>query len=125
MPFVHRVIASNSKITLLYHTALIITSYFAHQYNPDKGYTADKLSANGLRVKRYSENQNKHLKISTYLFEVWRRLEWAPETDDEYMNQVMDYRERSEPDDAPDSAASLFKEAFSKEGAVRMARWEM
>jgi hypothetical protein len=86
--------------------------YIYTEDNPDKGYTADKLSVNGLRVKRYSENQNKHLKISTYLFDVWRRLEWAPETDTEYMTQIMDYREKSEPDDAPDSAASLFREGF-------------
>jgi hypothetical protein len=30
---VHRAIASNSKITLLYLTALITASLFAHQYN--------------------------------------------------------------------------------------------
>jgi hypothetical protein len=86
--------------------------YIYTEDNPDKGYTADKLSVNGLRVKRYSENQNKHLKISTYLFDVWPYLEWSPETDDEYMNQITDYREGSEPDDAPDSAASLFREGF-------------
>lgn len=80
--------------------------------NPDKGYTADKLRENGLRVKDYVERQNKHLKISTRLFEVWRFLEWDPDTDGEYMNQLLDYREGSEPDDAPDSAASLFREGF-------------
>jgi hypothetical protein len=90
--------------------------YIYTEDNPDKGYTADKLAERGLRVKRYSERQNKHLKISTYLFEVWNFVEWAPETDTEYLTQVMDYRERSEPDDAPDSAASLFREHFSKRG---------
>jgi hypothetical protein len=98
--------------------------YIYTENNPDKGYTADKLSANGLRVKRYTENQNKHLKISTYLFDVWRRLEWSPETDDEYMNQVTDYREGSEPDDAPDSASSLFREGFDGAGLTARSRWE-
>jgi hypothetical protein len=93
--------------------------------NPDKGYTADKLRDKGLRVKGYAERMNKHLKISTHLYNVWPYLEWDPATDGEYMLQVTDYREGAEPDDAPDSAASLFREAFSKEGAVRMARWEM
>ena len=91
--------------------------------NADKGYTADRLKEKGLRVRAYAERMNKHLKISTHLFEVWRFLEWDPDTDDEYMNQILDYRERSEPDDAPDSAASLFREAFSK-GKINMAFYE-
>jgi hypothetical protein len=82
--------------------------------NADKGFTADKLREKGLSVRTYAEKQNKHLKISTCLFDVWRFLEWAPETDDEYLNQVIDYREGAEPDDAPDSAASLFREGFGK-----------
>lgn len=92
--------------------------------NPDQGYTADKLSDAGMRTKTYFERQNKHIKISTYLFDAWRFLEWAPETDDEYMSQVLDYREGSEPDDAPDSAASLFREAFPNK-RINLARWEL
>jgi hypothetical protein len=91
--------------------------YVYCETNPDKGYTADKLKDKGLQVRTYAERMNKHLKISTNLFEVWRFLEWAPETGDEYMNQVMDYREGSEPDDAPDSAASLFREGFRRSNA--------
>jgi len=82
--------------------------------NPDKGYTADKLAEQGMRVKTYGEGMNKHLKISTYLFDVWPYLLWDPNTEDEYMAQVMDYKEGIEPDDAPDSAASLFREAFPR-----------
>lgn len=81
--------------------------------NPDQGYTAEKLEDSGMRTKTYFERQNKHIKISTYLFDVWRHLEWSPETDDEYMSQILDYQEGSAPDDAPDSAASLFREGFS------------
>jgi hypothetical protein len=93
--------------------------------NPDKGYTADKLRGRGLRVKDYTERMNKHLKISTHLYNVWPYLEWAPETDEEYLSQVTDYREGAAPDDAPDSAASLFREAFSKDGANirKMYEW--
>jgi hypothetical protein len=50
-------------------------------------------------------------------------LEWAPDTDEEYMNQILDYREGSEPDDAPDSAASLFTEGFPGK-AFNRAMWE-
>jgi len=92
--------------------------------NPDKGYTADKLAERGMRVKRYGEGMNKHLKISTYLFDVWPYLEWDPNTDDEYMAQVMDYKEGIEPDDAPDSAGSLFREAFPRIGVNIKAMYE-
>jgi hypothetical protein len=92
--------------------------------NADKGMSARDLTAKGLRIRSYSEVQNKHLKISTNLYKFWRYIEWAPESDDEYMSQVTDYREGSEPDDAPDSAASLFREAFSKGGSASRARYE-
>jgi hypothetical protein len=90
--------------------------------NPDKGYTADKLRDKRLRVKDYAERMNKHLKISTHLYNVWPYLEWDPDTDEEYMSQVTDYREGAEPDDAPDSAASLFREGFPKR--INRAIWE-
>ena len=89
-------------------------SYLYEETNADKGMSARDLTEKGLRVKTYGEGQNKHLKISSNLYRVWRYIEWAPETDDEYMAQVIDYREGSTPDDAPDSAASLFREAFGK-----------
>jgi hypothetical protein len=92
--------------------------------NPDKGYTADKLRDKGLRVKDYTERMNKHLKISTNLYNAWPYLEWDPDMDEEYMLQVTDYREGTMPDDAPDSAASLFREGFSKRSFNRaMYEW--
>jgi len=92
--------------------------------NPDKGYTADRLREKGLRVRDYAERMNKHLKISTHLYEVWQRLDWDPGTDEEYLNQILDYREGSEPDDAPDSAASLFREAFPAKSKINMTLYE-
>jgi hypothetical protein len=65
---------------------------------------------------------NKHLKISTHLYNAWPYLEWDPDTDEEYMNQVLDYREGATPDDSPDGAASLFREGFPKRNTL--ARWE-
>jgi hypothetical protein len=92
--------------------------------NADHGYTADKLAESGIRAKTYPERQNKYIKIATNLFEVWRYLEWAPETDAEYMNQILDYRRGSSPDDAPDSAASLFREAFPlKKNSLERWQW--
>jgi len=100
------------KICKKYRVKTIYT-----ETNPDKGYTADKLGEQGMRVRTYSENMNKHMKISAYLFDVWPRIEWDPATDDEYMAQVTDYKEGAQPDDAPDSAASLFREAFPRKKA--------
>ena len=92
--------------------------------NADKGMSARDLTARKLRVKSYSESQNKHLKISTNLYKFWKRILWAPESDDEYMLQVTDYKEGSEPDDAPDSASSLLREAFTRGGASARSKYE-
>jgi hypothetical protein len=81
--------------------------------NPDKGYTADLLSAKKMPMKSYHESMNKDIKIQTHLKGQWKNILWAPETEDEYMLQVTEYREAQEPNDAPDSAASLIREAFS------------
>lgn len=83
-----------------------------NETNPDKGYTAGMLSSMGVNVQKYVETQNKHIKISTCLYEVWNNIIWANDTDPEYMNQILDYREGQEPCDAPDSAASLVREAW-------------
>ena len=87
-----------------------------NETNPDKGFTADALEKRGVRTKTYQEKQNKHLKISTHLYQHWNNIDWDPDTDDEYMEQILDYREGQEPDDAPDSAASLLRESFSTKG---------
>jgi hypothetical protein len=84
-----------------------------NESNPDKGYTATELKKRGLSVHSYPESQNKHIKISTYLYEVWKDIVWDDRTDDEYMEQILDYREKQEPDDAPDSASSLVRAVFS------------
>ncbi len=89
-----------------------------NETNPDKGYTADEIKKRArerqisLRVFTYAERTNKHIKIVSYLKNYWTQLSWAPETQDEYMVQVTDYAEGQKPDDAPDSAASLLREAF-------------
>lgn len=83
--------------------------------NTDKGYTADLLRQRGIHVVDggYHESQNKHIKISSHLYDAWKKIDWDPETDIEYMEQVIDYEKNSGPDDCPDSAASLIREKFS------------
>jgi len=44
-------------------------------------------------------------KISTYLRKWWPNIIFLRGTDPDYINQIMDYTEQAEHDDAPDSAA--------------------
>jgi hypothetical protein len=88
--------------------------------NPDQGYTGDLLSRKdeygmGLNVETYRESANKHNKIVTYVKEYWERLVFDHSmASGEYMSQVLDYVEKEEPDDAPDSLACILRAEFSK-----------
>lgn len=81
----------------------------ACETNGDKGYLAKEMKSLGWRVDMYSEHMNKYLKISTYLRANWKSIEWIPETDPDYIDQILDYTENADHDDAPDSAASLVR----------------
>lgn len=100
--------------------------------NADKGYSADVLKLNPVMkenhiwVNVYHEKTNKDTKIATYLGEVWKDIEWAEETDSLYLEQCMDWRPKSLPDDAPDSAASLVREgnfSVTKTWDSNLWRW--
>jgi hypothetical protein len=80
--------------------------------NADKGYTGDLLRTFGLNVIDYAETENKGIKISTHLYQAWDFIDWSQDTEPEYMNQVLDWKMGQEPDDCPDSAASLVRTAF-------------
>ena len=75
--------------------------------NGDKGYLAKELTRRGLKARTYHENENKYVKISTYLRKWWSKAVWLNGTDRDYLAQVMDYTEDAEHDDAPDSAACV------------------
>jgi len=77
------------------------------EINADKGYLASDMQRMGMVAKMYSENMNKYLKISTYLFKWWPNIVWIEGTDPEYLNQIMDYTEDAAHDDAPDSASCI------------------
>lgn len=74
--------------------------------NADKGYLAKKVQK---PVGSYHEKTNKYIKISTYLRENWKNIIFIQETDKEYINQILDYTENAEHDDAPDSLASAVR----------------
>lgn len=75
--------------------------------NADKGYVANKFKDKGLRPVQYNEHQNKFIKITTYLKQIWKNVVFVDGTDREYINQICDFYEMAEHDDAPDSCATL------------------
>lgn len=82
--------------------------------NGDKGYLAKDLRRRGERVVSYHENMNKFAKITSYLKNVWNDVIFVEGTDTEYVNQICDYNENAEHDDAPDSAASAVRRVWAK-----------
>lgn len=82
--------------------------------NGDKGYLAKELRRKGERVIRYHEDTNKYIKITSYLKAVWPDVVFVAGTDPEYINEICDYNENAEHDDAPDSAASSVRVLWSK-----------
>lgn len=82
--------------------------------NADKGFVARDLRKLGVRTVSYTETQNKYLKIVTFLKRIWKDVIFVRGTDEEYINQICDYYEDAEHDDAPDDAASLARIFYGK-----------
>ena len=99
-----------------------IKKYYTHymcgkmpiEDNGDKGFTARDLKKEGIRAYTYHESMNKHIKITTYLLKIWDDVVFVDGTDEEYINQICDYNEDAEHDDAPDSASSLARLLLNK-----------
>lgn len=89
--------------------------------NADKGYLAKEIKRAGGRAVTYHEGENKHVKISTFLKKWWPNIVWLEGTDPEYIQQIMDYTEDAEHDDAPDSAAVMCRLYDSKSGDTTYA----
>ena len=80
--------------------------------NGDKGMVARDLKQLGIRTRTYHEAQNKYIKIVTYLKKVWKDVYFVEGTDPEYIQQILDYNENADHDDAPDSASSIIREVY-------------
>lgn len=91
--------------------------------NADKGYLAKDLRSRGERVVAYNENMNKFIKITTYLKAVWQDVIFVTGTDKEYIDQVCDYNENAEHDDAPDSLASTVRLLYNKKSEEYKPLW--
>jgi predicted phage terminase large subunit-like protein len=75
--------------------------------NGDKGFVCKEIRRRGYYAKKYTEHQNKVIKISSYLRKWWPNIVFVRGTDQAYIDQILDYTEQAEHDDAPDSAASV------------------
>jgi len=77
--------------------------------NADKGYLAKAFRDRGEKVVEYTESMNKYMKIVTHLKGDWKNVVFVEGTDPEYIEQILDYNEFAEHDDAPDSAACCLR----------------
>ena len=82
--------------------------------NGDKGFLAKEFRRKGERVVTYHETMNKFIKITSYLKSAWNECVFVAGTDSEYIQQICDYNENSEHDDAPDSLASIIRKLGKK-----------
>lgn len=83
--------------------------------NADKGYVAKDLRGAGLRATTYHEAQNKYIKIVTFLKAAWPDVIFVEGTDEEFIQQILDYNEDAEHDDAPDVLASAIRKIGKKD----------
>ena len=83
--------------------------------NADKGFVIRDLRKLGMRMVPYHESMNKYLKIVTYLKAIWKNVVFVEGTDQEYIDQICDYFEDAEHDDAPDSASCLARLLYKPE----------
>lgn len=91
--------------------------------NADKGYLAKALRDKGERADTYHEKTNKFVKITSYLKSEWKNVVFIDGTDAEYINQICDYTENAEHDDAPDSAASVVRKLWNKKDTEYVPLW--
>lgn len=82
--------------------------------NGDKGYLKKEIIRRGEKASSYWEDMNKYLKIVTYLKSEWRNVVFVEGTDPEYIEQILDFNENAEHDDAPDSLASIIRKLWSR-----------
>ena len=75
--------------------------------NSDHGFLVKELIRRDVYASGYDEHQNKFVKIATILKKWWPRIIFLEGTDPEYIDQILDYTENAEHDDAPDSAACV------------------
>jgi phage terminase large subunit-like protein len=82
--------------------------------NGDKGYLKKEIIRRKEKATSYWEDTNKYIKIVSYLKAEWPDIIFVEGTDEEYLEQILDYNEYAEHDDAPDSLASIIRKLYNK-----------
>lgn len=77
--------------------------------NADKGLGRESLMKYYPNVMGYHEKENKHNKIIMHLKGNWPEVYFDYKCQEEYLNQILDYEEGEEPDDAADSASCILR----------------
>ena len=77
------------------------------ELNADKGYLSREIRNHNYAAFGYTEDENKYIKISSYLRKWWKNIVIIQGTDPAYIDQILDYTDTAAHDDAPDSAASI------------------
>ena len=103
------------SIVDLYHriTNILLNNNCGTVYmedNADKGLGREELIKHYPNVIGYHEKENKHNKIIIHLKTNWKDVCFDYNCQEDYINQILDYEEGEEPDDAPDSLASLLRQ---------------
>jgi hypothetical protein len=95
--------------TVLNHAIALCKAYRCGpiwvELNGDKGYLSREIRNWGYDAFGYTEEQNKYIKISTYLRKWWGNIRLIQGTDQDYISQILDYTDTAAHDDAPDSAS--------------------
>ena len=87
--------------------------------NADKGFLAREIKKTyGYKTVTYTEHENKYVKISSFLRKWWTNIVWLEGTDPQYLDQIMDYTDDAEHDDAPDSASVICRHYNNKRGTT-------
>ena len=77
--------------------------------NADKGFSKRDIQKLYPATTGVYESENKHVKIVSFLKQNFSRLIFAVDSDPMFMEQITDYQEGQEPDDAPDALAALIR----------------
>ena len=104
------VVLGQTKEQILREATRLRCNIIRCEENSDRGFLKREINRYpGFSVwaKTYNESQSKKIKIETYLRQAWGKIRFLEGTDREYIDQILDYTEYAEHDDAPDSAATL------------------
>ena len=93
--------------------------------NADKGMVARDLRQAGMKMVTYAESMNKYVKIVTYLKSIWSDVYFVEGTDMDAVQQIYDYNDEAEHDDAPDSLASMARILYNKRETGGSAAYSM